>query len=458
VLNIFSKVRLNAVAAPSNSARGSSYSRFLACLTVLSVALACMAPGAAWAAATPPTADFPSSTPGLTAISCKYQVWTNGPTSGVIPFVATPAPSVTGLGAPAFSGILTSTSVPPVTSFINVPAGNSTWSVPNGGNTVNVCVQWDAYFYASAAGTYTFTTTSDDGSLLFIGSTKVVDNNFSQGVTARSGLVSLDSGFHRITVMYGQGGGGFAMSATSSFNSGTAVDINTNLFVRLINTPTFTPAGGQTGTNPLNVTISVNGAPAGTVIYYTEDGSVPNTSSPVYPGSAIPVSVPKTINAIAVAPGYDGSVTGTVSYTQLPTNPVTFSVPSGPYTGAKTLNISSTTANAFIYYTTDGTTPTFQNYTGVGSSPVSIPLTGNQTISAFAAAFGFSPSAVATAFYTRTDVVTADNVLSRQRNYNSGQRCVQYARDGWNGQQHSQLFDRQWNYRDGSGLGQRHRR
>ncbi len=58
------------------------------------------------------------------------------------------------------------------------------------------------------AGVYNFFTNSDDGSVLFIGNTKVVDNDGSHGTQERTGSIGLRAGFHRITVQYKQGNGG----------------------------------------------------------------------------------------------------------------------------------------------------------------------------------------------------------------------------------------------------------
>jgi len=54
-------------------------------------------------------------------------------------------------------------------------------------------------------GVYTFYTTSDDGSDLFIGNQKVVDNDGSHGEQERSGEIGLQAGLHPITVRYFQG-------------------------------------------------------------------------------------------------------------------------------------------------------------------------------------------------------------------------------------------------------------
>ncbi|UWZ84800.1 kelch repeat-containing protein [Occallatibacter riparius] len=72
-----------------------------------------------------------------------------------------------------------------------------------------------------------------------------------------------------------------------------------------------------------------------------------------------------------------------------------FSVPSGTYTAAQTLQITDATPNAAIYYTTDGSTPS------ASSTLYTAPLTisASKTIQAIAIAPGASPSAVASASY-----------------------------------------------------------
>ncbi len=76
-------------------------------------------------------------------------------------------------------------------------------------------------------------------------------------------------------------------------------------------TPAFTPRGG-TYTTAQDVII--NDTTPGATIYYTTDGSTPTTSSPIYTNPII-VSGTNTIKAIATAPNYDQSDTGTAPYT-----------------------------------------------------------------------------------------------------------------------------------------------
>jgi len=55
---------------------------------------------------------------------------------------------------------------------------------------------------------YTFTTTSDDGSKLYIDGTLVVDNDFQHAPERQSGQIGLMAGFHRLRLEFFEAGGG----------------------------------------------------------------------------------------------------------------------------------------------------------------------------------------------------------------------------------------------------------
>ncbi len=76
-------------------------------------------------------------------------------------------------------------------------------------------------FNAPTAGTYTFDTGSDDGSMIFIDGNVVVNNNFVQPVTVRSGTVSLTQGIHNIVIAFYQAGGGYGLYADVQVPNGT---------------------------------------------------------------------------------------------------------------------------------------------------------------------------------------------------------------------------------------------
>ena len=76
--------------------------------------------------------------------------------------------------------------------------------------TANYEIQLSGFINIVENGTYTFGTTSDDGSVIFIDNnpTPVVNNNFYQGFTRRTGTIALTPGIHTIVIGYYQGGGG----------------------------------------------------------------------------------------------------------------------------------------------------------------------------------------------------------------------------------------------------------
>ncbi len=80
----------------------------------------------------------------------------------------------------------------------------------------------------------------------------------------------------------------------------------------------------------------------------------------------------------------------------------TFSVPAGSYSSAQSVTIADTTNGAYVYYTTDGTTPTPTPSSAVfiASNPVPVNVQYSETLKAIAVAAGCDPSAVATAVYT----------------------------------------------------------
>ena len=69
-------------------------------------------------------------------------------------------------------------------------------------------------------------------------------------------------------------------------------------------TPTFSPSGGAVAVGA-TVTITVAGAPTGTVIHYTLDGTVPSVSSAAYTSPIVLNTAGSvTLDAFALAPGY----------------------------------------------------------------------------------------------------------------------------------------------------------
>ncbi len=79
----------------------------------------------------------------------------------------------------------------------------------------------------TSGGTYTFTTSSDDGSKLFINGVEVVDNDGLHATQTASGTITLPPGAHLIEIIYFENDGGNTLSGTISGpdTGGSAVDL-----------------------------------------------------------------------------------------------------------------------------------------------------------------------------------------------------------------------------------------
>jgi hypothetical protein len=140
--------------------------------------------------------------------------------------------------------------------------------------------------------------------------------------------------------------------------------------------------------------------------------SMPEGVGELWPGSKSVETSPYPIpTAEFVAPTVSSTTTVTLTATSIYDNrksasatitvlpqvvPPVFSLPSGRYTGAQTVTLSSPTTGAQIHYTLDGTVPS-----GTSGLPYSGPLPVNASVTIRAIAFraGMADSAVSTASY-----------------------------------------------------------
>jgi Legume lectin domain/Chitobiase/beta-hexosaminidase C-terminal domain len=158
-------------------------------------------------------------------------------------------------------------------------------------------------------------------------------------------------------------------------------------------TPSISPASESF--NP-SVQVTITDSTPGAKIYYTTDGSTPTTASTLYSGP-FTITTTSTVQAIAAGTGLLQSPVASATYSLVTqTATPTFSPAPGAYTAVQSVTISSATAGATFFYTTDGTTPSTSStkYTG----PVSVGAT--ETLKAIATAPNLSNSAVASGLYT----------------------------------------------------------
>jgi alpha-tubulin suppressor-like RCC1 family protein len=134
--------------------------------------------------------------------------------------------------------------------------------------------------------------------------------------------------------------------------------------------PTATPAGGMKPNVPEGTLARLSTATSGAVIHYTTDGSTPDSSSPTgnsvlirgEPGEII------TVKAIAVKEGMLDSDMAVFTYTIASTDsPVAApeADPAGGVVADETrVTLTSSTSDAFIYYTLDGSNPDEDSISG----------------------------------------------------------------------------------------------
>lgn len=156
----------------------------------------------------------------------------------------------------------------------------ASFPVPFNAGGLNFMAKFTGNFVAPTAGTYTFSTAADDGSVLLIDGQIVVNSNTGQAVVERSTTIDLTAGSHSMVILYYQATGGYGLQATITAPSGvktflsnsllnnagaitvnslsgiagTTVDLGSSALTVGDSTPTTTYAGTIIGTGSINKT------------------------------------------------------------------------------------------------------------------------------------------------------------------------------------------------------------
>ncbi len=89
--------------------------------------------------------------------------------------------------------------------------------------------EFNGYIKIPKDGQYTFYTSSDDGSKLFIDDMEVADNDGEHGEVEKSGIAFLKKGFHKIDVKYFDSSGGNALKVFMQKENGNKEEIPANI-------------------------------------------------------------------------------------------------------------------------------------------------------------------------------------------------------------------------------------
>jgi hypothetical protein len=148
------------------------------------------------------------------------------------------------------------------------------------------------------------------------------------------------------------------------------------------------------GVKGLLALVVIGCAPAAIVACSSDDGG--GSSSGTTPTSTVPTSTapPSTSNPTSTTPPPPPPPPVDAGPSQAVATP-TFTPAPGTFPAAQDVTIATTTPNATIFYTTDGTNPTSASVVYSGA----ISVAKNTTIRAFATATGFKDSAVAAGAY-----------------------------------------------------------
>ncbi len=181
-------------------------------------------------------------------------------------------------------------------------------------------------------------------------------------------------------------------------------------------TPTFNVPGGNYSSTQ---TVTISDTTPNSTIYYTTNGTAPNTNSAVYSGAAITVSATETIEAIATASGFTQSAVALATYTitaVVKTTPtVTVSPSPASITTAQGLTVTVTvsgtpTPTGSVVLSGGGYTSAAAALSG-GTVTINIPAgslgKGTDTLTATYTPDAASSSAYDSAAGTNTETVTA---------------------------------------------------
>ncbi|MBU5443345.1 chitobiase/beta-hexosaminidase C-terminal domain-containing protein [Paenibacillus sp. MSJ-34] len=172
--------------------------------------------------------------------------------------------------------------------------------------------------------------------------------------------------------------------------------------------PVADPSGGEV---PSGTKITLSTTTEDATIYYTTDGSEPSSSSSAEYIAPIEVTKEMTIKAIAVKEGMQDSKVLEAKYTiRLPdqvakpvADPSGGEVPSGTK-----ITLSTTTEDATIYYTTDGSTPSSSS--AKYNDPIEV--TEEMTLKAIAVKDGMQNSDVMEEHYTIATIPAPANLTA----------------------------------------------
>jgi len=245
---------------------------------------------------------------------------------------------------------------------INYPSTDGNFATS--GRADNVGAVFTGYVQAPSDGVYTFYTTSDDGSALYIGATKVVDNDGTHGMQERSGQIGLKAGKHALRVEFFEAGGGAGLVVSWEGPGVGKQTIPASALFRSGSAPVLTTID----VNPSSSTIAVDGTQSLTAAPRDQFGNIiqativwSSSGGTVSPSTGLSVTFIPSGTGVYTVTASSGGVSGsaTITVTDAPTVTVTSPASGDVWYIGTTRRIRWQTTNlnnVSVFYSPDGGT------------------------------------------------------------------------------------------------------
>jgi len=257
----------------------------------------------------------------------------------------------------------------------------------------------------------------DDGFVAYLNGTEVARGGMAGGAVSYSTLATGSSGTnypafdiiaHKSELVQGVNVLAVEVHQVNASSSDLFLDLDLVYDVAGLPTaaaPQFSPPHNTSFTEPsLNVTVST--ATSGATVFYTTDGSTPTTGSENNGTASVIVNLTgdATIKAFADKDTHNASDVAQATYDQdLPDAATPTITPNGgPFYASISVTVSTATAGATVFYTTDGSAPSPTNNDGSGVDSANFSLTQTRTIKACAYKATHDTSGTATATFTES--------------------------------------------------------
>ena len=202
-----------------------------------------------WQNSTLPVADgnVTVSIPAY-GVATLYGIGATAPPDSTLRDPENPTNTVSGLNYSYYEG--TWNVLPNFDTLTSVKTGTiTTLDLAPRNRDENFAFTYQGFIDVPTDGTYTFYTSSDDGSKLLIGNTEVVDNDGSHAMQERSGTIGLKAGKHAITVNFFELSGNQVLSASYSGPGISKTIIPDSAFYRINDPAAARPVLSQSSTN-----------------------------------------------------------------------------------------------------------------------------------------------------------------------------------------------------------------